>query len=270
MFLCIDTSLINNNPRGRIIAGAVMLGLLLGLAAPVHATPGNARLYKQAYGIMPACHACHTTGGGSALNTFGNSFKKSGESVAAFKTIASQDADGDGVNNAAEGVGKSNPGDKKSTPSAPGDWLSTIALIPTEVQAQFPGIKEYLPRDAVLTDADIARAKTMGAVLSKADENTIYIPLVDKKPGGTALIFPAKYQGKIFFLMLATDRKLNITKVQAMHTDKVPAAAKSGIYPSFVGVPVDKLQANNGNTLDAAIATAVKNAGTLLYVRLKS
>ena len=54
-----------------------------------------------------------------------------------------------------------------------------------------------------------------------------------------------------------------------MNTVHVAAAAKSKVYERFKGVAVDKLPAATGSDLDAAITTAVKNAGTLLYVRLK-
>ena len=242
----------------------------LALCAPAHAEPAFARMYKQQYGYPPSCNACHKDGGGTSLNPFGQQFKDAGKNLAAFDKIAKLDADGDGFANADEATAKANPGDKKSTPQNPTDWLDTTSLIPKEVQAQFPGVREYLPRDAVLTDTDIARAKTLGAELGKQDENTIYVPLQDKKPVGTALIFPANFKGKDFFLLLATDRQLNIIVVKPMNTLHVPDAEKSKVYASFKGVAVDKLPAASGTDLDAAITAAVKKAGTLLYVRLKN
>lgn len=243
---------------------------MLLLSAAASAEPAFARLYKQQYGYSPSCNACHKDGGGSPNNEYGKQFKDAGENLAAFAKIAALDADGDGFKNGDEAVAKSNPGDKASTPSAKGDWLDTTSLIPREVQALFPDVREYLPRDAVLTDADIARAKSMGAELSKKDENTIYIPLIDKKPAGTALIFPAQYNGKDFFLLIATDRQLNVTSVQPMNTLHVPEAAKSKLYASFKGVALNQLPSASGVGLDAAISIAVKRAGTLIYVRLKN
>jgi hypothetical protein len=243
---------------------------LLMASAQVAAEPTFARLYKQQYGYMPSCNACHKDGGGSPLDPFGQQFKDAGKNLAAFDKIAKLDADGDGFSNGDEAQAKSNPGVKASTPKTPGEWLATASLIPREVQAQFPGIKAYLPKDAVLTDADIARAKALGAELSKIDENTIYIPLQDQHPAGTAIIFPAQYQGKMFFLLLATDRQLNVIAVKPMNTLHVPDAAKRSIYDSFKGIAVDKLPVAKGSDLDAAIASAVKKAGTLLYVRLKN
>ncbi len=236
----------------------------------VCAEPAFARLYKQQYGYMPSCNACHKDGGGTPVNPFGQQFKDAGMNLAAFGKIAAQDSDADGAANDAEAGAKSNPGNKNSTPAGKGDWLDTASLIPKEVQAQFPGIRSYLPKDAILTAQDIARAKILGADLSKHDENTIYIPVQDQKPAGTALIFPVEHAGKTFFLLLATDRQLNVIAVKPLNTGKVPEAEKSKVYERFKGIVVDKLPAAQGDTLDDAVTRAVKNAGTLLYVRLKS
>lgn len=245
-------------------------GMTALLATSAQAEPAFARLYKQQFGYAPSCNACHKDGGGTPVNAYGQQFKEAGMNLAAFAKIAAADSDGDGVTNADEAAAKANPGAAKSTPANKGDWLDITSLIPREVQAQFPGVREYLPRDAVLTAADIARAKTLGAELSKQDENTIYVPLADKKPAGTAIIFGAQHKGKDFFLLLTTDRQLNVTAVKPLNASKVPEAANSKIYDSFKGVAVDKLPAAQGASLDAAITAAVKKAGTLLYVRLKS
>ena len=244
------------------------LALLLAQAAS--AEPGFARLYQQQYGYAPSCHACHKDGGGTAVNAYGQQFKDAGKSLAAFAKIGALDADGDGAANAAEAGARANPGHKSSTPSAPGAWLDSASLIPREVQDAFAGIRSWLPRDALLTEADLARAKALGAELSKADENTIYIPVEDRKPAGTAIIFPARWRGKDFFLLLATDRQLRVTQVRPLHASKVPETANSKVYDTFKGVAVNELPAGQGDTLDAAITRAVKKAGTLLYVRLKS
>lgn len=249
-------------------ACAGMTALLL--AAPAGAEPAFARLYQQHYGYRPACHACHKDGGGTPVNAYGEQFKTAGKNAAAFDKIAGGDADRDGAGNGAEAQAKANPGNKMSTPASKGDWLETAGLIPREVQALFPGIRSYLPKDALLTAADIARAKALGAHLSKADENTIYIPVQDQKPAGTALIFSAQHHGKTFFLLLATDRALTVTAVKPLQTGQVPDARKSAVYDTFKGMPIDRLPAAAGDSLDASITRAVKNAGTLIYVRLKN
>ncbi len=234
-----------------------------------YAMPAFARYYKQQYGYMPSCHACHTEGGGTPLNNYGKAFKENGKSLAALSKIANLDSDGDGSTNAVEAQAKANPADKNSTPAKTGNWLDLASLIPKEVQALFPVIRSWLPKDAVLTAADIATAKTMGATLSVADENTIYIPVENQRPAGTALIFPAQYQGKTFFLLMATDKQLKITQVKVMNAKEVPAAKSSAVYGKLVGVAAQSVPAPSTKDLDAAITQAVKNAGVLLYVRLK-
>lgn len=255
--------------RHRILPAMLGIAALLGAGA-AQAEPAFARLYKQQFGYAPSCNACHKDGGGTPVNAYGQQFKDAGLGLAAFGKIATKDADGDGASNEAEARGKSNPGNATSTPANKGDWLDTASLIPREVQAAFPGIRAYLPRDAILTDADIARARAMGATLTRQDENTIYIPLQDQRPAGTALIFPAQYQDKTFFLLMVTDRQLTVTKVEPLNTNHLPAVAKSKVYERFKGIGVDRLPVASGNDLDAAITDAVKKAGTLLYVRLKN
>lgn len=244
--------------------------LLLFFSAAASAEPSFARLYKQQFGYTPSCNACHKDGGGTPPNEYGIQFKQAGMNMAAWAAIAALDADGDGASNETEARARANPGNRNSTPANKGDWLDTASLIPREVQAAFPGIRSYLPRDAVLTPADIARAKTLGATLSAADENTIYIPLLDQKPAGTALIFPASHEGKTFFLLLVTDRQLKVTRVEPLNTAQVPAAARRKIYGRYVGLALDALPAASAAGLDGAIERAIKNAGTLIYVRLKN
>ena len=239
-------------------------------SAAGHAEPAFARLYKQQFGYAPSCNACHKDGGGTPVNGYGQQFKDASMNLGAFAKIATLDGDADGASNADEASAKSNPGSAKSTPQAKGDWLDTASLIPREVQALFPGVRAYLPKDALLTEADIARAKALGASLSKQDENTIYIPLQDQRPVGTAIIFPAEFKKKAFFLLLATDRQLKVTSVQPLNTTHVPEAAKSAVYASFKGLSLDTLPAAQGAGVDAAITSAVKKAGTLVFVRLKN
>ncbi len=254
---------------GPLFATITLIAPLL-FSGAAQAEPAFARLYKQQFGYAPSCNACHKDGGGTPLNVYGTQFKDAGMNLAAFASIDGADADADGAANGIEARAKANPGSAQSTPQNKGNWLDTASLIPREVQAAFPGVTTYLPKDAVLTDDDIARAKAMGAVLGRNDENTIYIPLENQRPAGTALIFPVQYQKKTFFLLLATDRKLTVTAVSALNTNHVPEAAKHPVYASFKGKALDQLTGASGDSLDAAITRAVKNAGTLIYVRLKN
>lgn len=251
----------------RIVVAALiyLLGQTIALAEP-----SFARMYKGAYGYAPSCNACHKDGGGTPLNHYGEQFKDAGMKAASFAAIAKLDADADGAANGDEAAAKANPGASSSTPASKGEWLDTANLIPKEVQKLFPGVRSYLPKDAILTESEIERAKALGATLSADDENTIYIPVQDKKAAGTAIIVPAVYEGKQFFLVIATDPKLNITHIEPFNTKHVPAAEKSALYKTLVGKAVKDLPAaEDASTLEGAITDTVKRAGSLLYVRLK-
>ena len=250
--------------------GAVFGAFILLVPWLAQAEPAFARLYKQQYGYPPSCNACHKDGGGTPVNEYGKQFKDAGMKLASFDAIAALDADADGALNAVEASAKSNPGSPNSTPDDKGDWLDTASLIPREVQDLFPKVRAYLPKDALLTEADIARARELGAELSQQDENTIYIPLVERLPVGTAIIFPASFKGKAFFLLLATDRKLVVTTVESLNTAHVAEAKEHPAFAGFKGVSLDQLPTAKGDDLTAAITRAVKKAGTLIYVRLKN
>jgi len=246
------------------------VAVILGYCAVASAEPNFARQYKGQYGYQPSCNGCHTDGGGSPLNSYGTAWQDAGQNTAAFAAIAEQDSDGDGGSNGAEALAKANPGDAESTIAKPSNWLDTSNLIPKEVQAEFVDVTTYLPRDATLTDAEIARAAGMGATLTADDENTIFIPLADRKPVGTAIIVPGEHDGQRFFLLLVTDPKLVLKTVKPVNAKDNPALAISGVYAEFSGVAVaDLAKVDTVDSLDNAIRQAVKRGGTLLYVRLK-
>ncbi len=246
--------------------------LLIGavIAAPVVAEPGFARMYKSNYGYNPSCNACHKDGGGTPLNGYGEAYKEAGMKIASFKVIEAIDSDGDGDTNGEEVRAKSNPGSKFSTKAEPGDWLDTSNLIPREVQALYPGIKQYKPMDAILTEKEFAAAKKIGLELTERDQNTIYIPLNEnRRPAGIAIIQPAVFEEKPFYLVVSTDGKLVIQDVVPVNTKHVPAAKESAIYAKLKGNPASKLKTPEAvDTLDDAIVMAVKKATTIIRLRL--
>ncbi len=249
-----------------------LIGLLVFVCgqAQVSAEPAFARMYKGQFGYVPSCNACHKDGGGSPLNLYGKQFEDAGMKAASFAKIADLDADGDGVSNDTEAKAKSNPGAKGSTPDNAGQWLDIANLIPKEVQVLFPGVRSYLPKDAILTDSEISRAKAMGVTLAAEDENTIYIPVIDKKAGGTAIIVPAVHTGKQFFLVVTTDKKLSVTNVVPFNTKHVPKAENKSLYEPLIGKTASELPAPSGESgLQETINTVVKKAVTLITVRLK-
>ncbi len=237
--------------------------------SPAGAEPGFARLFKSQFGYQPSCNACHQDGGGSPLNAYGEQFKDAGSGLGAFAAVAERDADGDGQSNAAEIRARANPGSARSTVADPGDWLDTGNLIPREVQAAFSGIKAYKPLDAIFTADERARAAAMGVELTAADENTIYIPVDGRRPVGTAIIVPLADMEQPLFILVATDRQLNVTRVQAINPKAVSGADDSRLYADFAGRNIKELEPGIGESLGAKVATAVHKAGVILFVRLK-
>lgn len=247
-----------------------LAGIALTLPLSALAEPSFARQYKSQYGYTPSCNACHKDGGGTPVNTYGQQYKDAGSNAGAFARIAGLDADGDGFLNGDEAQAKANPGSKRSTPDDPGDWLDLSNLIPKAVQAEFPGVTTYKPLDAIFTDKEIARARAMGVTLTEADETTIYIPVADRKPAGTAIIVPGVYENQQFFVLLTTDRQLNVTSARALEEGRADAAEDPALYAGFAGTAIADLPAGSGDgSVQDAVTRTVKKAGTMLLVRLK-
>lgn len=262
-----------NHPRNteistRLTCFLAVISLLM-LALTASAQPNYARIYKQQYGYTPSCLACHSEGGGTPLNAYGQVFKEQGKNLAAFKKIAALDSDQDGTSNQEESLAKSNPGDKRSTPSQKGDWLDLNSLIPKAVQALFPDATAWKPMDATLTEQDIQKAQTLGVTLSMDDENTIYIPVADRRPIGTAMILPVTHQDQTFFLILRTDRQLNFSSIHMLQTDNTPELPTDPLFDAWPGKPIQTLEASDADTLSGKISQSVKRAGVMIYLRLK-
>lgn len=243
---------------------------LVAVSGMARAEPLFARLYQQQYGYTPSCNACHRDGGGSELNPYGDDFKAAGSGLAAFAPIAAKDSDGDGLGNATEAKARANPGDRRSTPAKPGDWLDTANLIPREVQRVFPGVTSYKPMDTLLTPAEIERAAALGVALDENDENTIYVAVAEGRAVGTAIIVPVTRGEAQFFVLLATDRQLKVTHAQPVHAGKVAGADDPAPYAQVIGLDVEALPKGKlDGEVDEAVLAGLKKAGTLLLVRLK-
>lgn len=240
------------------------------ISLPAAAEPRFAQMLKQHAGFMPSCAACHQDGGGSDLNDYGKAFKDAGSNMRSFAAMADDDADGDGFSNAAELAAKAHPSDARSTPKMPGDWLSMAALIPREVQRLFPDIRQYKPLDAILTQAEKARAAELGLTLSSSDDTTIYIPVAEGRTQGTAIIVPTQFEDQTLFVLLATDRQLKVTAAQAIHTQGRDGLENSPAYKQVLGLAVEELPRPGGNSLDEALARGLHKAATILRLRLKS
>jgi len=112
---------------------ACIPGLLL-VAGRVQALPAYDRLFKQQYQYSTNCAACHMRGGGSQNTGYGRDFLGAGANLEAFDRIAKMDSDGDSFANLDEIQARSNPGDSRSTPDNPGEWLGAADQPAQEAQ----------------------------------------------------------------------------------------------------------------------------------------
>lgn len=261
----------NPRPCAAIPVGVYAIGAVIALLVSTAAVaePSNARLYKAQFGYMPSCNACHQDGGGSPLNPYGDAFKAARGNAAAFAAIAPADADGDGHSNAEEATARSNPGDGSSTPEKPGSWLDMRQLIPKQVQAAFPQARLYKPIDAILTAKEQEKARAWGIELKAEDENTIYVPIVERKPVGTAVIVRGEWAEQAYFLLVTTNRQLALEQVVPVSGDALPDAA-SPAYTRWAGMTAAAFQATaESGSQDAAIGNTVHKALALIQARLK-
>lgn len=127
------------------------------------ALPASARLFQQSYGYKVSCLLCHANGGGSAANPYGKAFLRAGANLAAFKKIEAADSDSDGIANLQELLAKSNPGDKRSTPTNIGEWLAatgSVAIPQKELEKLFPGYTKFSAIEGSLNSKQVAQLKT--------------------------------------------------------------------------------------------------------------
>ncbi len=130
----------------KISSMLIIMFLFLIYSPMSSALPSYKRLWEKKYGYATSCTLCHSKGGGSQLNAYGEDFQRFGMTPAAFLTIEKRDSDKDGITNIDEITGKSNPGDSASTAKNPGDWLSRIeeSSLPTaELKKIFPGTQKF-------------------------------------------------------------------------------------------------------------------------------
>jgi len=109
--------------NSRIKVGLIGL-FTLAIFSTTLSFPSKWRLFELKYGYKTSCNTCHTDGGGTENNDYGMTYHRKGENLAAFATIESLDSDRDGAANIDEIKAKSNPGDPRSTPKNPGNFLS--------------------------------------------------------------------------------------------------------------------------------------------------
>ena len=148
------------------------------------ALPSQKRLWEMKYGYVTSCSLCHSKGGGSQVNSYGEDFQRFGMTPGAFASIEKRDSDKDGTINIDEIKAKSNPGDFNSTPQKPTDWLSRVeeSMLPVkELQRIFPDSKKFSSLEGTLFPEQAKQIeKDLGKKLADADSvPTFYFAIKD-------------------------------------------------------------------------------------------
>lgn len=177
------------NPVNRLLLLALMNCVTIHSEIS-EALPAHRRLWERKYGYATSCTLCHSKGGGSQLNPYGEDFQRFGMTPGAFMAVEKRDSDKDGVANINEIRAKSNPGDFLSTPQSPTDWLSRIeeSMLPLEeLKKIFPDIVKFSTLEGTLYPEQTKEIeKDLNKKLSDADTvPTFYFAVKDQENKST-------------------------------------------------------------------------------------
>lgn len=212
------------------------------------ALPSHKRLWEGKYGYKVSCALCHSKGGGSQLNSYGEDFQRFGMTPAAFASIESRDSDKDGATNIEEIRAKSNPGDTLSTPSAPTVWLSRIedSMIPMEeLKKIFPSQSKFSVLEGTLFPNQVkdVEARLKGKVLETDSVPTFYFAVSDAGNGkmerkGVALFSTPRRSPEKLIVGVGIDLSGKITNVILIKNKFDALLSKNSFLNQFKGKSV--------------------------------
>ncbi len=171
------------------------------------ALPAYRRLWERKYKYKTSCALCHAKGGGSERTGYGHDFQRFGMTPGAFKAIENRDSDGDSFKNLDEILAKSNPGDSRSTPDDPTDWLKRIeeSMLPLDfLQGIFPGAGKFSSMEGTLLPKQVEHVEEALGVKLLAQDTvpTFYFALQKagdkfKRTGVSLFVTPTGGEGKM-------------------------------------------------------------------------
>ena len=221
-----------NRPESKLI---FIFSFFLFCCEISHALPSFQRLWERKYGYKTSCMLCHSKGGGSQLGAYGEDFQRFGMNPKAFELIEKRDSDNDGFSNIAEIKAKSNPGDPRSTPEKPTEWLSQIrdsALPIDELKTIFPAAKKFsLLEGTLFPDQIKSIEKILNDKLSESDAvPTFYFAVDDKQARtGVALFSTSSKNSEKLIVGIGADLTGKITNV-VLIKNKLNDALKDGKF----------------------------------------
>lgn len=219
----------------------LLAGLILFLwATQAEALPSSRRLFDAKYGYKTACSLCHEKGGGSAGNDYGKAFLRAGANFPAFLKIEKKDSDGDGISNIDEIQAKSNPGDPRSTPAKPGDWLADAGKVPVPekpLKEVFKEAEAFAAVEGSLNESQVAFVReNTKAVLTEDDRvPTFYFAIVGGKRVGVAQFIRVEGNRQPMSVAVAIDAKGQITAVKVLKSEEDKRFGEEAFLKQFAG-----------------------------------
>jgi hypothetical protein len=120
---------LSSDPRAKGLLIAVVAMMLCLAASTLRSLPMFRSLYGSRAGYKPHCSVCHVPAD-NRLTPYAREFQRLGGGAAALESLDVMDPDEDGSSSKDEIDFHSNPGDPRSTPEHPGDWLSRVTVAP--------------------------------------------------------------------------------------------------------------------------------------------
>ncbi|MBI4714375.1 MAG: hypothetical protein HY760_00235 [Nitrospirae bacterium] len=214
--------------------------LILIWVTQAFALPSSRRLFEAKYGYKATCDLCHEKGGGSSGNDYGKAFLRAGANFQAFAKIEKKDADGDGVLNLQEIQARSNPGDPRSTPDKPGEWLAEAGKVPIPdkpLKKLFPDADAFAAVEGSLNADQVAFVQTnTGESLTEDDKvPTFYFAMAQGKRYGVAQFIRVEGKKQPISLAVAVDTKGRITSLRVLKSEEDKRFEQEPFLKQFTG-----------------------------------
>ena len=229
----------------RIHEWKFVCALLFGMILPAwigsaFALPSSRRLFEGKYGYKVGCNLCHEKGGGSSGNDYGKAFLRSGGNFQAFAKIEKKDSDEDGFANLNEIVAKSNPGDPRSTPDKPGDWLAEAGKVPVpekQLRELFPEAEAFAAVEGSLNEAQVTFVQSNAAVPLTEDDKvpTFYFAIAQGKRYGVVQFIRLEGKKQPLSVAVAVDIRGQITKVKVLKSEEDKLLSGNPFLSQFAG-----------------------------------
>jgi hypothetical protein len=251
----------------------VIVLLTLALKSEAFALPAYARLFQAKYRYRTSCNLCHSAGGGSTVTDYGRDFLRAGGNYSAFSKIERLDSDGDDIPNLVEILAKSNPGDTKSLPTKPGDWLadaSSVSVPEKDLKKLFPDAEEFSALEGSLKDTQVNSIESqIGAKLSDEDKvPTFYFAIKAGKKIAVAQFVSAPSTKGPIPIAVAMNTSGTVSSVRILKNPSEKAIENTAFLSQFNGkTKSDSMQigkdirvADGSDAISKEVSLAVKKA----------